>query len=64
MNDLYNELLNVYLKIGYDKNTLKFIDYLSDELPQLFYKYNMNEAIEFLILFDRDNENKYSKYLN
>lgn len=64
MNDLYNELLNVYLKIGYDKNTLKFIDYLSDELPQLFHKYNMNEAIEFLILFDRDNENKYSKYLN
>ena len=64
MNDLYNELLNVYLKIGYDKNTLKFIDYLADELPQLFHKYNMNEAIEFLILFDRDNENKYSKYLN
>jgi len=61
--ELYNELLSIYTKIGYDKNTLKFISYLSDELPELFYKYDMIDALEFLILFDRDNKNKYTKYI-
>ena len=55
--------MDIYNNIGYDKNTIKFLDSLSDILPKLFYKYNMIEAIEFLILFDRDNENKYTKYL-
>ena len=61
--EFYSKLLDIYNKIGYDKNTIKFIDSLSDTLPKLFYKYNMIEAIEFLILFDGDNENKYIKYI-
>ncbi len=61
--ELYNQLESIYTEIGYDKNTLKFISYLSDELPELFYKYDMIDAIEFLILFDRDNKNKYTKYI-
>lgn len=63
LHEFYNKLLDIYNNIGYDKNTIKFIDSLSDILPKLFYKYNMIEAIEFLILFDSDNKNKYTKYL-
>jgi len=64
ISELYNELFKVYTKLGYDKNTIKFIESLSDKLPEIFHKYNMNEAIEFLILFNPDNEEKYINYLN
>ena len=63
ISELYNELFKVYTKRGYDKNTIKFIESISDKLPEIFYSYNMIEAIEFLILFNPNNENKYSSYL-
>ena len=63
ISELYNELFKIYTKRGYDKNTIKFIESISDKLPEIFYNYNMNEAIEFLILFNPDNENKYINYL-
>ena len=63
ISELYTELFKIYTKMGYDKNTIKFIESISDKLPEIFYSYNMNEAIEFLILFNPDNENKYINYL-
>ena len=63
ISELYNELFKIYTKMGYDKNTIKFIESISDKLPEIFHNYNMNEAIEFLILFNPDNANKYINYL-
>ena len=43
-NEIFEDLVFIYEKIGYDKNTLKFIDNNSPDLAKLFY----NEKIEEL----------------
>ena len=63
-NDIFNELVFIYEKIGYDKNTLKFIDNNSHDLAKLFYNEKIKGSIDFLILFDEKNVETYKNYKN
>ena len=62
---IYDNLLYIYKKIGYDKNTLKFLDAHNDLLVKLFSIHlddDVNWA-EFLMIFDEKNNEKYEAYL-
>ena len=63
VNELYNKIVNISIKIGYDKNTIKFLGYHSEDLANLFYRMNMQDALNFLIKYDLENENIYKKYI-
>ena len=63
IEQLYSNLVRIYEKLGNDKNTLKFINSISEEIALIFNNLEMNDAIEFLIDFDNDNINIYKKYL-
>ena len=63
VEQLYSNLVNIYEQLGYDKNTIKFINSISEKIASTFYSLKMNEALEFLIQFDSDNKNNYIKYL-
>ena len=60
----YNTIQQIYKNIGHDKDTLKFIEFNSDTLGELFYQQNMQDALEFLALFDDKNKEKYLNYIN
>ena len=62
---IYDNLLYIYKKIGYDKNTLKFLYAHNDLLVKLFSSYlddDVNWA-EFLMIFYEKNNEKYEVYL-
>ena len=63
IEQLYNNLVNIYEQLGYDKNTMKFIDYISEKIASTFNNLKMDKALEFLIQFDSKNKNNYIKYL-
>ena len=63
IEQLYNNLVNIYEELGYDKNTIKFIDFISENIASTFNDLKMNKALEFLIEFDYENKNNYMKYL-
>ena len=63
INEFYNKILNVSIKIGYDKNTIKFLDYYSENIADLFYRMNMKDALNFLIKYDIENEAIYKQYI-
>ena len=63
IEQLYSNLVRIYEKLGNDKNTLKFINSISEEIALIFNNLEMNDALEFLIDFDNDNKNIYKKYL-
>ena len=63
IEQLYSNLVRIYEKLGNDKNTLKFINSISEEIALIFNNLQMNDALEFLIDFDNDNKNIYKKYL-
>ena len=56
-------LVDIYEQLGYDKNTIKFINSISEKIASTFYSLKMNEALKFLIQFDSDNKSNYIKYL-
>ena len=60
---LYNNLVSIYEQFGNDKNTLKFISSISENIALIFNELGMNDALEFLIEFDNDNKNIYKEYL-
>ncbi len=60
---LYENLKDIYDQLGNDKNTLKFINFISNELALAFSNLKMNSALKFLIQFDSDNKNIYKEYL-
>ena len=64
ISDLYNNLLLIYDEFGFDKNTLRFVDSFHIEIADLFKILNIKESIEFLINFDKSNEQTYLRYLN
>jgi len=64
LNQLYNLLIEINDKLGIDKNTLKFLDSIAEDLAYAFNKTDMNDAIKFLILFNDSNKQIYNKYLN
>jgi len=53
----------VHNKLGYDKNTLKFIDAFHKEIIELFKMFKMNQGVEFLYNFDDKNKSYYKKHL-
>jgi len=63
--EIYNDLEFIYEKIGYDKNTLKFLDAYSLAIYDLIcFELSGEEqldAINFLTLFDEVNKGIYSK---
>ena len=62
---IYDNFVYIYKKIGYDKNTLKFLDSNNDIIINIFNNY-LDSSIkwaEFLILFDEKNLQKYEVYL-
>ena len=61
---LYNLLVEINDKLGIDKNTLKFLDSIAEDLAYAFYKIDMSDAIKFLIFFNDANKQIYNKYLN
>ena len=61
-NEIFEDLVFIYEKIGYDKNTLKFIDNNSLDLAKLFYNEKIKGSIDFLILFDEKNVETYKNY--
>ena len=64
ISDLYNNLLLIYDEFGFDKNTLRFIDTFHIEIADLFKILDIKESIQFLINFDKSNEETYLRYLN
>ena len=42
----------IRIKIGYDKSTLRFVDYFHKEITNLFYTYKIKNGIKFLYNFD------------
>ena len=64
ISDLYNNLLLIYDEFGFDKNTLRFVDSFHIEIADLFKILDVKESIQFLINFDKSNEQTYLKYLN
>ena len=51
------------IKIGYDKNTIKFLDFYLEDIAELFYKMDMQDALIFLTKYDIENETTYKQYI-
>ena len=62
--DFLSNLKLVHNKIGYDKNTLKFLNAFHKEITELFFTLNMQEGIIFLYNYDDKNQQYYERYLN
>ena len=63
INEFYNKILNISIKIGYDKNTIKFLSYHSKDIANLFYSMDMQDALNFLLKYDIENETIYKQYI-
>ncbi len=63
INEFYNKIVNISIKIGYDKNTVKFLSYYAENIADLFYKSDMQDALNFLIKYDIENETIYKQYI-
>jgi len=63
INEFYNKILNISIKIGYDKNTMKFLGYHSQDIAHLFYSMGMQDALNFLLKYDIENETVYNQYI-
>ena len=61
--DIYNNLHTIYKKYGQDKNTLKFLNYHSTNIAEVYNFFNMEDAILFLASYDNGNKEKYLDYL-
>ena len=64
IEQLYNNLVDIYETLGYDKNTLKFIDSVKEEIAYTFNKLKMSDALQFLSEFDNENKKTYTQFLN
>ena len=62
--DIYNNLYSIYKKYGQDKNTLKFLNYHSSSLAEVYSFFNMEDIILFLASYDNENKDKYLEHLN
>jgi len=61
--DIYNNLHAIYKKYGQDKNTLKFLNYHSADIAEVYNFFNMEDVISFLASYDSENKEKYLEYL-
>ena len=53
----------VHNRIGYDKNTLKFIDTFKNEIIDLLIMFSLNEDIIFLYNYDDKNKLFYKQHI-
>ena len=53
----------IHNRIGYDKNTLKFIDTFKNEIIELLTMFNLNNEIVFLYNYDDKNKLFYEQYI-
>ena len=53
----------IYKKYGQDKNTLKFLNYHSTNIAEVYNFFNMEDVISFLASYDSENKEKYLEYL-
>ena len=63
IRQLYQNLLDIYNQLGNDKNTLKFISSISEDIAWIFNKLEIMEGLNLLIKFDDKNKDNYLKYL-
>ena len=63
INEFYNKIVNISIKVGYDKNTIKFLGYHVEDIADLFYRMDMQDALNFLLKYDIENEAVYEKYI-
>ena len=54
----------IHNKLGYDKNTLKFIDAFHKEITEIFITFEIKDGVKFLYSFDDKNKTYYEKYLS
>ena len=64
INNLFLNFKLIHKRIGYDKNTLKFMDRYKNEIIELFNMIKLNEGINFLYHYDNKNESFYKQYLD
>ena len=62
INEFNNQIVTIYKKIGQDKNTLKFIGHHSKTIAQLYGKHKLYEGLDFLMIYDNENEQLYREY--
>ena len=53
----------IHDRIGYDKNTLKFIDTFKTEIVNLFNMFKLNDGLIFLYNYDDKNKLFYKQYI-
>jgi len=63
INEFYDKIVNISIKVGYDKNTIKFLGYHIENIADLFYRMDMQDALNFLLKYDIENEAIYEKYI-
>ena len=63
INEFYNKIINISVKVGYDKNTIKFLGYYAEDIADLFHRMNMQDALNFLLKYDIENEDIYKQYI-
>jgi len=63
INKFYNKIINISVKVGYDKNTIKFLGYYAEDIADLFHRMNMQDALNFLLKYDIENEDIYKQYI-
>ena len=64
IDDLLINFKLIHERIGYDKNTLKFIDEYKNKIIELFNMIKLSDGINFLYNYDDKNKELYKKYLN
>ena len=60
---ILNDLKTIYEKYGFEKETLKFIQFYKLELADLFEIFKIKSGINFLIKFDYKNKEIYEKFI-
>ena len=62
-SSILTNLKLIHNKLGYDKNTLKFIETFHKEIVELFIMFEVNDGVKFLYIFDDKNKSYYEKHL-
>ena len=62
INEFNEQIVDIYNKIGQDKNTLKFIGHHSRTIGELYKKHKLFEGLDFLMIYDSENKHIYREY--
>lgn len=64
LDELHENLINIEDEYGYHKNTMQFLNANRIKIVELYYDYEMENAIKFLSNYDEDNINFYKDYID